>query len=208
MGSVASHHKYPMPHRITPQTDTMVNRSVVGDYRPLYWADCYAPLSGEAQTLPRCGRESFKPKEDSTPRSLSLGGCMDGWNSAAAKPALRLPLLVRAFASHTMPFSGPVLRLQLAGLALLIMSLWLYFDTQENVQAVRDMDQYMEGVYIFMVVGSIMVVVGFLGCCGALCVSQVILTAKQEMERKKALKANSFGGQYQSDLNEKFALPF
>ncbi|CAG0884106.1 unnamed protein product [Darwinula stevensoni] len=65
----------------------------------------------------------------------------------------------------------------LAGLALLIMSLWLYFDTQEYVQAVRDMDQYMKGIYIFMVVGSIMVVVGFLGCCGALRESQFLLTA-------------------------------
>ncbi|XP_061435122.1 CD9 antigen-like [Lethenteron reissneri] len=65
----------------------------------------------------------------------------------------------------------------LVGCALLSISLWLRFD--QNTKDIFDNPNapttYYVGIYVLIVVGALMMVVGFLGCCGAIQESQCML---------------------------------
>lgn len=54
----------------------------------------------------------------------------------------------------------------LAGVGVLAISIWLYLDTSAYLVGDHSTKFYIS-IYILMGVGSLMIVVGFLGCCGA-----------------------------------------
>ena len=60
-------------------------------------------------------------------------------------------------------------------MAILAVALWLYFDSTEHLKAVKDVNHYFIATYILIATGSLMAIVGFLGCCGALRESQCML---------------------------------
>ncbi|NXG08157.1 CD9 protein, partial [Sakesphorus luctuosus] len=66
---------------------------------------------------------------------------------------------------------------QLAGTAVLAIGLWLHFDSQTKSVFELDNNQtkFYTGVYILIGAGALMMLVGFLGCCGALQESQCML---------------------------------
>lgn len=56
----------------------------------------------------------------------------------------------------------------LFGLGIMAVSLWLLFDQQLYLQSIgAERVDYFIGTYIILGIGSIMTLVGFLGCCGA-----------------------------------------
>ncbi|XP_021568928.1 CD9 antigen-like, partial [Carlito syrichta] len=68
--------------------------------------------------------------------------------------------------------------LQLAGIAVLAIGLWLRFDSQTKSifeQETNNNSNFYTGVYILIGAGALMMLVGFLGCCGAVQESQCML---------------------------------
>ncbi|NXQ43859.1 CD9 antigen-like [Catharus ustulatus] len=64
----------------------------------------------------------------------------------------------------------------LAGTAVLAVGLWLHFDSQTKSIFELDSDtKFYTGVYILIGAGGLMMLVGFLGCCGASQESQCLL---------------------------------
>lgn len=65
----------------------------------------------------------------------------------------------------------------LAGTGVLAIGLWLRFDerTKGLFSAVDSPSVFFTGVYILIVAGAVMMVVGFLGCCGAIRESSCML---------------------------------
>nr|CAD7443156.1 unnamed protein product [Timema bartmani]CAD7460419.1 unnamed protein product [Timema tahoe] len=55
----------------------------------------------------------------------------------------------------------------LAGLAVLILSVWMLTDPTFYLSMAQDESSYNTGVYILLATGILMFVVAFLGCCGA-----------------------------------------
>lgn len=55
----------------------------------------------------------------------------------------------------------------LVGLAIIVLSVWMITDPTFYVRMAQDESSYHTGIYIFLAVGVLMFVVGFLGCCGA-----------------------------------------
>jgi hypothetical protein len=64
--------------------------------------------------------------------------------------------------------------LQLAGVGVLALSIWLLFD-QAVVFMAKGAQDYATGTYILLAAGALMTVIGFLGCCGALRENQCLL---------------------------------
>ncbi|KAF5912358.1 hypothetical protein HPG69_004028 [Diceros bicornis minor] len=67
--------------------------------------------------------------------------------------------------------------LQLAGIAVLAIGLWLRFDSQTKsiFEQENNNSSFYTGVYILIGAGALIMVVGFLGCCGAVQESQCML---------------------------------
>ncbi|KAK2501708.1 hypothetical protein MC885_004225, partial [Smutsia gigantea] len=67
--------------------------------------------------------------------------------------------------------------LQLAGIAVLAIGLWLRFDSQTKsiFEQENNHSSFYTGVYILIGAGALMTLVGFLGCCGAVQESQCML---------------------------------
>ncbi|NWI97484.1 CD9 protein, partial [Pitta sordida] len=64
----------------------------------------------------------------------------------------------------------------LAGTAVLAIGLWLHFDSQtKSVFELDNKTSFYTGVYILIGAGALMMLVGFLGCCGASQESQCML---------------------------------
>jgi hypothetical protein len=59
------------------------------------------------------------------------------------------------------------LSFQLVGLAIIVLSVWMITDPTFYVRMAQDESSYHTGIYIFLAVGALMFIVGFLGCCGA-----------------------------------------
>lgn len=55
----------------------------------------------------------------------------------------------------------------MVGLAVIVLSVWMITDPTFYVRMAQDESSYHTGIYIFLAVGALMFVVGFLGCCGA-----------------------------------------
>ncbi|KAB0395730.1 hypothetical protein E2I00_001511 [Balaenoptera physalus] len=66
---------------------------------------------------------------------------------------------------------------QLAGIAVLAVGLWLRFDSQTKsiFEQENNNSSFYTGVYILIGAGALMMLVGFLGCCGAVQESQCML---------------------------------
>ncbi|XP_038010213.1 CD9 antigen isoform X1 [Motacilla alba alba] len=65
---------------------------------------------------------------------------------------------------------------RLAGTAVLAVGLWLHFDSQtKSVFELESDTKFYTGVYILIGAGALMMLVGFLGCCGASQESQCML---------------------------------
>ncbi|KAG8196425.1 hypothetical protein JTE90_009055 [Oedothorax gibbosus] len=62
----------------------------------------------------------------------------------------------------------------LAGVALLSLSIWMYVDTAAYLVTDHN-DKFFVSIYILMAAGSLMTLVGFLGCCGAMQESSCML---------------------------------
>jgi len=62
----------------------------------------------------------------------------------------------------------------LAGVALLSLSIWMYLDTSSYLASDYN-DKFFISIYILMAAGSLMTLVGFLGCCGAMQESSCML---------------------------------
>lgn len=65
----------------------------------------------------------------------------------------------------------------LAGLAVIVLSTWMLTDPTFYVSITQDETSYYTGIYIFLAVGALMFIVGFLGCCGALKESPCMLVS-------------------------------
>ena len=65
----------------------------------------------------------------------------------------------------------------LAGIAVLAIGLWLRFDSQTKsiFEQENNHSSFYTGVYILIGAGALMMLVGFLGCCGAVQESQCML---------------------------------
>lgn len=66
---------------------------------------------------------------------------------------------------------------QLLGVAILGTSVFLFVDSQNYVNFEETSELYMTPFLLFMALGAIMTLVGFLGCCGAVRESSCILTS-------------------------------
>ncbi len=69
--------------------------------------------------------------------------------------------------------------LQLSGMGILGVALWLRFDpeVEDAMKLNENLQDFYIGVYILIVVGAVMSLLGFLGCCGAYRQSQGMLVA-------------------------------
>ncbi|KAI2563904.1 CD9 molecule, partial [Homo sapiens] len=71
------------------------------------------------------------------------------------------------------------LKIWLAGIAVLAIGLWLRFDSQTKSifeqETNNNNSSFYTGVYILIGAGALMMLVGFLGCCGAVQESQCML---------------------------------
>ncbi|XP_067000703.1 CD9 antigen [Anabrus simplex] len=65
----------------------------------------------------------------------------------------------------------------LAGLAILILSIWLLTDSSFYLSVTQEEAHYNIGLGIFLVTGAVLFIVGFLGCCGAFKESTCMLVA-------------------------------
>lgn len=63
----------------------------------------------------------------------------------------------------------------ITGLTIIVLSVWMLTDPTFYVSMAQDEPSYYSGVYLFLIVGSLMFIVGFLGCCGAIKESQCML---------------------------------
>lgn len=65
--------------------------------------------------------------------------------------------------------------LQITGLTIIVLSVWMLTDPTFYISMAQDQSSYYSGVYLFLIVGSLMFIVGFLGCCGTIKESQCML---------------------------------
>ncbi|XP_046670757.1 CD9 antigen [Homalodisca vitripennis] len=63
----------------------------------------------------------------------------------------------------------------ITGLTIIVLSIWMLTDPTFYMSMAQDESSYYTGVYLFLVVGTLMFIVGFLGCCGAIKESQCML---------------------------------
>ncbi|XP_022207688.1 CD9 antigen [Nilaparvata lugens] len=63
----------------------------------------------------------------------------------------------------------------ITGFTIIVLSLWMLIDPKFYVSMAQDESSYYSGVYLFLVVGILMFIVGFLGCCGTIRESQCML---------------------------------
>uniref|UniRef100_A0A1B6LIB3 Tetraspanin n=1 Tax=Graphocephala atropunctata TaxID=36148 RepID=A0A1B6LIB3_9HEMI len=63
----------------------------------------------------------------------------------------------------------------ITGLTIIVLSIWMLTDPTFYMSMAQDESSYYTGVYLFLIVGTLMFIVGFLGCCGAIKESQCML---------------------------------
>jgi hypothetical protein len=80
--------------------------------------------------------------------------------------------------------------LQLAGLAVLCVSVWLLADPTSYVKAIQDESSYYLAMYVLLGAGALMFIVGFLGCSGAYKESQCMLVSVSIAYIKNITKIN------------------
>lgn len=63
----------------------------------------------------------------------------------------------------------------ITGLTIIVLSVWMLTDPTFYMSMAQDESSYYTGIYLFLIVGTLMFIVGFLGCCGAIKESQCML---------------------------------
>lgn len=63
----------------------------------------------------------------------------------------------------------------ITGLTIIVLAIWMLTDPTFYVSMAQDEPSYYSGVYLLLIVGSLMFIVGFLGCCGVIKESQCML---------------------------------
>uniref|UniRef100_A0A0V0GBX0 Tetraspanin n=1 Tax=Triatoma dimidiata TaxID=72491 RepID=A0A0V0GBX0_TRIDM len=63
----------------------------------------------------------------------------------------------------------------LSGIGLVVLSVWMLSDPVLNISLAQDHSCYTIGVYLLLSLGILLFVVGFLGCCGIIRESQLLL---------------------------------
>uniref|UniRef100_A0A1B0DE38 Tetraspanin n=1 Tax=Phlebotomus papatasi TaxID=29031 RepID=A0A1B0DE38_PHLPP len=66
---------------------------------------------------------------------------------------------------------------QLVGLATVVLAIWMLTDPTFLISMTQDEHHYYIGLYIFLAIGALMLIVAFLGCCGAFKESQCMLVS-------------------------------
>lgn len=67
--------------------------------------------------------------------------------------------------------------LQLVGLTTVGVAVWMLTDPSFMISMTQDESNYYIGLYIFLAIGALMLIVAFLGCCGAFKESQCLLVS-------------------------------
>lgn len=94
------------------------------------------------------------------------------------------------FSSHFLVFPPPIM--QLAGAAILGVGIWVKVDSAsllgilDNIEGTSGLSQIVYVSYVLMVVGSVLLVIGFLGCCGAMKESKCMLLTVSDVQEVKA----------------------
>ncbi|XP_059617858.1 CD9 antigen [Phlebotomus argentipes] len=65
----------------------------------------------------------------------------------------------------------------LVGLATVVLAIWMLTDPTFLISMTQDENHYYIGLYIFLAIGALMLIVAFLGCCGAFKESQCMLVS-------------------------------
>jgi len=63
------------------------------------------------------------------------------------------------------------------GLAIVVLSVWMLTDPTFLIAMTQTENHYYIGLYMFLSIGALMVIVAFLGCCGAFKESQCMLVS-------------------------------
>uniref|UniRef100_A0A1B6C476 Tetraspanin n=1 Tax=Clastoptera arizonana TaxID=38151 RepID=A0A1B6C476_9HEMI len=66
--------------------------------------------------------------------------------------------------------------LWITGLTIVVLSIWMLIDPTFYISMAQDESSYTIGIYVFLIIGTLMFIVGFLGCTGVIKESQGILT--------------------------------
>lgn len=66
---------------------------------------------------------------------------------------------------------------QLVGLTTVGVAVWMLTDPSFMISMTQDESNYYIGLYIFLAIGALMLIVAFLGCCGAFKESQCLLVS-------------------------------
>lgn len=67
--------------------------------------------------------------------------------------------------------------MQLVGLTTVALAVWMLTDPTFMISMTQDESNYYIGLYIFLAIGALMLIVAFLGCCGAFKESQCLLVS-------------------------------
>lgn len=76
--------------------------------------------------------------------------------------------------------------MKLVGLAAVALAIWMLVDPTFYVSMVQDTNDYLISTYILLVAGILLVIVGFMGCCGSFKESNCLLISVSRLSFLKA----------------------
>lgn len=84
--------------------------------------------------------------------------------------------------------------LQLVGVAAVVIAIWMFLDPTFYVSMVQDQNDYIYSTCILLVAGILLVIVGFMGCCGSFKESNCLLLSvgMEQLVEYHVTKMSSF----------------